>query len=653
VDFAQLTRWYFALLVPTVAFKWFYVRGIVLAAGANQSWVEVALGTEGGLLRRAGRVFLALRPDLIEVALVVAAFYVVGALVLRIRVRYLVAPSLALCFLLGAANSLSVRMVGSLMTRNVLSISWDWAREHPSVVTAVLTPGKLAFLSLAALFCYGATLFARPVPTGSRPGRFSRIAPLVALLLLAGTLLTPGPIVPRLQTAANDPTGRPHLSGYWSQTAISLVGREPQVPRRIVPPSAKRLAEEYWTLVYPGGRPPEHDYLVEIPRERVRPRHIVIVALETAPAKYYPLADRPDLPVFHALAQRSMVGTAHYGNAPNTAAAVYTILAGAYFQSRDAPSSNRGPFASDALPAILGRHGYERTYIESYKIDFKRHPNHRKKIKNMGFTQLLETARQSDNNEFEDGAAAERVAFDSALRAIVDADQRGTKAFVFVMSAIGHFPWRAKPEDSGRSGAEKLLGLARFLDELMGSFLASLDAKGLRDDVILVVTGDHGLRFGSEFESLGEPMRVGDAAFHVPLIIYAPGLFEAQVPVPYATFHVDLMPTLLGLLGIPTDGLTLHGENMLDRSMAHRVSFFLNRGISPVSGFYWDGRYFTVDSQTAQVSARPAGVAPEGPPPRRSDGQPWTDQDTRSMIESAYAMVDTTAAWFLGPVAPR
>ena len=86
-DFGQLARWYFALLVPTLAFKWLYVRGIVDAAGANQSWVEVALGKERGLLRRAGTLFLTLRPDVIEIALVVAAFYGVGALLLRIRVH--------------------------------------------------------------------------------------------------------------------------------------------------------------------------------------------------------------------------------------------------------------------------------------------------------------------------------------------------------------------------------------------------------------------------------------------------------------------------------------------------------------------------------------------------------------------------------------
>ena len=64
----------------------------------------------------------------------------------------------------------------------------------------------------------------------------------------------------------------------------------------------------------------------------------------------------------------------------------------------------------------------------------------------------------------------------------------------------------------------------------------------------------------------------------------------------------------------------LHGENLLDRRMAHRVSFFLNRGLSPLDGFYWEGRYFTVDNLTSEVSSRASGLVAAGPPARRPDG---------------------------------
>ena len=570
-------------------------------------------------------------------------------MLLRIRVRYLVAASLALCFLLGAANSLSLAEVGTLATRSLLSIGWNWARGHPGVVTAVIRPSKLVLVLLAALWCYAAlraTLPAAPAAAAGRPSRARRIALAVALSLLVGALLTPGPILPRLRPRANDPTGRSRLGGYWSSTARSMFGREPHDPRFIVPPSSERLAEQYWAMVYPSGRPHEADPLVKVPRERVRPRHIVIVALETAPAKYYPLASRPELPVFHALAQRALVGTAHYSNSASTSSATYTIISGTYPRPGD-PLGAYGPFATDSLAAVLRHHGYETTYIDSYKVDWKEGSKNQRTLKNLGFTQVMERANEGDGTGFDKQVAAERAALDSAGQAVLDADRHGTKACVFVMTTIGHFPWIARPEDAGRPAAERLLLYARLFDGLIGSFLASLEAKGLRDDVVLVVTGDHGLRFGGEFESLKEPMMIGDAAFHVPLIIYAPGLFDAQVPVPHATFHVDLAPTLLELVGIPSAGLTLHGENMLDRRMAHRVSFFLNRGLSPVDGFYWEGRYFTVDNLTTQVSFRPSGLVPETPLPRRLDGRLWVDEDTRNLIPGGYEIINATAAHFL------
>ena len=653
---AQLTCWYLALLVPTIAFKGIYIRGIGQAARGHASWFLTALGT-GGPLRRGVRLFLVFRPDLIEVALIVAVLYVVGALFFRIRVRYLVAASLAVSFLLGIANCLSEWEVGTLLTHNLLSISWDWVRQHPEVVTGVMTPPRMALLLvsllLTALLSYGATLFAAPAAAGARPPRSRRIAAVVTLPLFAGALLTPGPILPRLRRAANDPAGVSRFSGYWSSTAVSLFGREPYDPRQITPASPERLTEDYWAMVYPGGRPHEPDLLVRIPPERVRPRHIVLVALETAPAKYYPLAE---LPVFKALAERSIVGTAHHSNSPATDPAIYTIVSGTYARPGEQLGAY-GPFATDSLPAVLRRHGYETVYIDGSRIDWHRRRDvegsavgqrlstNERTLLSLGFARLKGT--RNPGKTFDDQLAIERGVLDTARQAIFDADRHGTKAFVFVMMTIGHFPWKAKPEDAGRPAAEKLLRHARFYDELIGSFLASLEAKGLRDEVVLAVTGDHGLRHGAEYQSLDEPMMVGDAAFHVPLIIHAPGLLDAQVPVPYATSHVDLAPTLLGLVGISTHGLMLHGENILDRRMEHRVSFFLNRGLTPVDGFHWEGRYFTVDNLSGETSSRPAVIAPANWPLRRADGRPWAPEDTRNLLEHGYEIINSTASYFL------
>ncbi len=114
---------------------------------------------------------------------------------------------------------------------------------------------------------------------------------------------------------------------------------------------------------------------------------------------------------------------------------------------------------------------------------------------------------------------------------------------------MGHFPWRVPEGQEHLSGAEKLLNLARTLDGLIGEMLAGVRESGLEDQTIVAVTGDHGLRYHAEFESVGQQVAHDDPAFVVPFVMQAPGWFDAPVRIPWSTSHVDVAPTLLELLG--------------------------------------------------------------------------------------------------------
>ena len=102
------------------------------------------------------------------------------------------------------------------------------------------------------------------------------------------------------------------------------------------------------------------------------------------------------------------------------------------------------------------------------------------------------------------------------------------------------------------------------MDSLVGQFIKTLKDNGVIDQVIIAITGDHGLRFSYEFELLGHQFFHSDLTFNVPLLIYSPGLFDKSIPLPYLTSHVDIAPTLLFLVGVPTEGLIHHGMNVLD-----------------------------------------------------------------------------------------
>ncbi len=104
----------------------------------------------------------------------------------------------------------------------------------------------------------------------------------------------------------------------------------------------------------------------------------------------------------------------------------------------------------------------------------------------------------------------------------------------------------------------------RAADTAIGRFLAALDRAGLRDESIVVVTADH----GEELYEHGvvEHGHIYNTNLLVPLILDPPGLSPAVRRVAGPVELLDLMPTLLDLLGVPIpegiDGqlLPLDGE---------------------------------------------------------------------------------------------
>ncbi|MCH8073424.1 MAG: sulfatase-like hydrolase/transferase, partial [Proteobacteria bacterium] len=213
-----------------------------------------------------------------------------------------------------------------------------------------------------------------------------------------------------------------------------------------------------------------------------------------------------------------------------------------------------------------------------------------------------------------DEAHLEKEAIERAASTVLEAEAAGEKAMVFLQTALGHFPWNALDGHAGDSSEDRLYGLVREYDNIIGLLIERLDEANLTDETIIVITGDHGLRYKGEFQSVGLQFAHSDAAFNVPLIISAPGLLRQQVQVPFVTSHVDLAPTLLAMVGVSLDGIYHHGANILSGEPAGRVTYMMNTRLSPVDGFHWNGLFFTYDALR--------DVAELATDPTRSDTQP-------------------------------
>jgi membrane-anchored protein YejM (alkaline phosphatase superfamily) len=87
-----------------------------------------------------------------------------------------------------------------------------------------------------------------------------------------------------------------------------------------------------------------------------------------------------------------------------------------------------------------------------------------------------------------------------------------------------------------------------FVDRLVGRFLARLDAEGLTDRSIIVLTADHGLPSLEPFaaRTVVDGVEINSARPRVPLMIRAPGLTPAVTAADYQ--HRDFRTLLLALL---------------------------------------------------------------------------------------------------------
>lgn len=119
---------------------------------------------------------------------------------------------------------------------------------------------------------------------------------------------------------------------------------------------------------------------------------------------------------------------------------------------------------------------------------------------------------------------------------------------------------RAISAEDARHLAALYDGEIRRTDEILGRFVAWLEEGGLLDRTLLVVTSDHGEMLDERPEPLlryTHDPSLYDGVMRIPLILRGPGLprgarVRAQVR------EIDIMPTVLALLGVPAPG-GVHG----------------------------------------------------------------------------------------------
>jgi len=131
-------------------------------------------------------------------------------------------------------------------------------------------------------------------------------------------------------------------------------------------------------------------------------------------------------------------------------------------------------------------------------------------------------------------------------------------------------PWQinSAPRGSGERRLELLrgyFGSISGVDRSVGQILAKLDELGLRQDTLVVFSGDNGMNMGHHgIWGKGNgtfPLNMYDTSVKVPFILSFPRQIPQGVTVNHLLSHYDFLPTLLDYLGYPLPEAGLPGKS--------------------------------------------------------------------------------------------
>ncbi len=460
-----------------------------------------------------------------------------------------------------------------------------WAAINVPVMAELSSPLTLGFLHAASpalgdsfarsvnLFTIGAPLalgglaaalprwLPRQIPTRARPAAAVVLAAVGAVALLGPRALA-----------------RAETRGLHKSAVLSVVGTtwrrhratgDPDRLDRTLPGCAASLGAPGEDLRALGGL--------------ARGRNILWVVLESTGARALPAygGARDMTPNLSALARDAILWERAYAAYPESIKGLFSMLCSRV----PPPDSEAADYGSGRLPCapvaeVFTRAGYATALFHSGRFDYL---GMDAVVAGRGFATLRDAG--SIPSRFTSSFGVDDRATADALLGWIDARPPGRPFFAVYMPIAGHHPYHA-PGDTPRPLPERTLR-DEYLNDLFvgdqafGHLRAGLAARGLDDDTVYIVVGDHGEAFREHPGNVAHALFLYEENVHVPFFVAAPGRLRGLRRAPQVVSLVDLAPTTLALAGLP--GSADHeGSSALDAQP--RVARFFTEQASRRAG---------------------------------------------------------------------
>jgi phosphoglycerol transferase MdoB-like AlkP superfamily enzyme len=271
-------------------------------------------------------------------------------------------------------------------------------------------------------------------------------------------------------------------------------------------------------------------------------------------------------PYFDAIAKEGMLFTNFFVPEVPTPRSVFEMLTGVP-DVNPTTTASRNPLIVNQHTPVNALEGYEKYYFLGGSATWG---NIRGLIAhNIPRVHVFEEG-DYDAPQVDGWGVSDVVLFDKAHKVLRDEKK---PFFAFIQTSGNHRPFGI-PDDhpgfelaqvddavlaaNGFDGLPAYNGM-RYLDFALGSFFAKVKDTPAFRNTVFIMYGDHG-NPSTQQTPWQQLLLTG---YHVPCVIYAPGLVKGGTRVDFTASSIDVLPTVLGLIGVPYLNTAL-GRDVLD-----------------------------------------------------------------------------------------
>jgi arylsulfatase A-like enzyme len=272
--------------------------------------------------------------------------------------------------------------------------------------------------------------------------------------------------------------------------------------------------------------------------------HIVWLFLESFAASAVGTGATPR---FDQFSQEGILFSNFYSNGTLTYRALVSSLLGC-----PPGSTSRGLFPYlnaplESLPKRLKKAGYQSAFHHNGSLGY----DYQREFLEKHFDQVADKSDIEDLSNLGWGLCDE-----SLMQFSADfLEKQKDPTFLTLFTISNHHPWivpehYSAPSFPAKAPKNRFLQTVHYTDFSLGRFVDQLRSKNLAQKTILFILGDHGQPMGEHADNFYNSRFLYEENVHVPLLILADGRIQRPMIDDAIGSQIDLMPTLLDLLGI-------------------------------------------------------------------------------------------------------